>query len=168
MSAVFPEPDESIERALFERRARANRPLDAAGLPSLDAVLRAARAPDAAASHEPSTARRRAWGLALAAACFLTVMKARPTDVAGPAIVSDVRAEAPIAPVAAGASGGTCDELEVAACESETSCSLTPVAEAPAPQDDGLCASPSSTFASSAPRATLACAPDDALLSDVH
>jgi hypothetical protein len=157
---VLQEEGESIERALFERRARVHAAQAVAAVPSLDAVLRAARvspreAP-AEGSVETSSARRRAWGLALAAACLLTVMKARPSEATHPGIVADLRAEAPLA---AGPVAGVCQEPEVAACAAETTCAADPMAPAPAAAPavhDAPCTSPPVTLAS---RTT--CDPDD-------
>ena len=168
MSSVLQEEGESIERALFERRARVHAAQAVAAVPSLDAVLRAARLEPrevvAEGGAETSNVRRRAWGLALAAACLLTVMKARPTEATHPGIVADLRAEAPLA---AGPAAGVCAEPEVAACEAETSCAAGLASPAPAPapavHDDGRCTSPPVTLAS---RTT--CDPDDGLPVDIR
>lgn len=149
MSAVVHEHDEALERGLFERRARARDGLRGEpGVPSLEAVLRAAR-DDA---RETSSGRGRAWtGLALAAACLVTVVKARPHDVS-PAGVA-VRAE--------GASfaseeraGGVCEEQEVCASALEGYASVAP----PTPERRA-CVAPPATFA---PAGTLSCDRDEA------
>jgi hypothetical protein len=167
VNAVLPDPDESIERALFERRARVL--TAAAVVPSLDAVLRAARSEPrethevvAAVPAETSGARRRAWGLALAAACLLTVMKAHPREATRPGIVADVRAEAPLA---AGPGVSLCEAQEASECAPETTCAASPTPPAPVVHDDGVCSSTPTTFASSA---TLSCDPDDAVRSESH
>jgi len=178
VNAVLPDPDESIERALFERRARAL--TGAAGVPPLDAVLRAARSEPsephetygsvAATPAETSSARRRAWGLALAAACLLAVMKARPGEVAHPVIVADTRAEAPLA---AGPGASVCEAQEANECAPETTCTASvagavPVVPAfpvaPVAHDDGVCSAPRETPSA----ATLSCDPDDAVCSQIH
>jgi hypothetical protein len=159
VSAVLQEHDETIERALFERRARARG--DQAGVPSLDDVLRAARGNSSETAVETSSVRRRAWGLALAAACLLTVMKARPSEGTHPGIVADVRAES-AATIDPGA--GLCEEQQVAACTPDTTCASA-ATEAPAPQEDGLCSATPTTLASSA---TLSCAPDEPVRSELH
>ncbi len=180
MNAVLPDPDESMERALFERRARA---LPDAGVPSLDAVLRAARSgPDethgsvAAVHAETSSARRRVWGLALAAACLLAVMKTRPGEVTPQAIVADTRAEAP---VPAGPGPSYCEAPETNECAPETTCTaglagaaptlptvptVPVIPAAPVGHDDGVCSAPHVTPSA----ATLSCDPDDAVCSQIH
>jgi hypothetical protein len=177
VNAVLPDPDESMERALFERRARA---LTAAGVPSLEAVLRAARSEPreahgsvAATPAETSSARRRAWGLALAAACLLAVMKTHPGEITPPAIVADTRAEAPLA---AGPGASVCEAPETSECAPETTCTASLAGAAPAvpvvpavpvppvTHDDGVCSAPRVTPSA----ATLSCDPDDAVCSQIH
>lgn len=88
MIATFHEHDESLERTLFARRAAL--PGARVGVPSLEAVLRAARAD----ARESSSGRRRTWGgVALAAACLLSVWKTRVGDGA-PTLVANVRSDA--------------------------------------------------------------------------
>ena len=145
MSAVFHETDEALERALFERRARARSAR--AGVPSLDAVLRAAREP----SRETPGGRGRAWtGLALAAACVVAVMKARPHEVAPSGIVRDLDRTA-----SAGAdrSGAVCEEPE------ESACSIEPAYASRAAPETRACVAPPASFESFA---SLSCERDEA------
>jgi hypothetical protein len=148
VSAVVHEPDEAVERGLFERRARVQ--AGAAGVPSLDAVLRAARDE----SRESSSGRRRAWtGLALAAACLVMVVKARPHDVTPAGISANVE------PAGAGGSegAGVCEDRRVSSSTLDFSYAgmvgPTPAAESRA------CVAPPATFASSR---TLSCDRDEA------
>jgi hypothetical protein len=134
VSAVFHEADEALERALFERRARARGAR--AGVPSLDAVLRAAREP----RREVSSGRGRAWTrLALAAACLVAVMKTRPHDGAPSGIAADVDRAA-----SAGAegSGSLCEEQEV------SECSLEPTYASRVAQETRACVAPPASFES--------------------
>jgi hypothetical protein len=150
VSAVFHETDEAIERALFERRARARSAR--AGVPSLDAVLRAARQD----SRDVSSGRGRAWtGLALAAACLLGVVKTRSHDVSPGGIAAEVDRA-----VSSGAdqSGSVCEEREESACSFDPA-SLGRVAMAPAPQESRACVAPPASFESFG---TLSCDPDEA------
>jgi len=171
VNAVLPDPDESMERDLFERRARA---LTAAGVPSLDAVLRAARSEPreaqpsfATVPAETAGARRRAWGLALAAACLLAMMKTRPGEVTPPAIVADSRAEVSLA---TGAAASVCEAEEANECAPETTCAASVAGAAPAvpvppvTPDDGVCSAPRATPSA----ATLSCDPDDPVCSQIH
>jgi hypothetical protein len=146
---VFREPDDAVEHDLFERRARVR---GAAGVPSLDAVLRAARDD----SREASGGRRRAWtGLALAAACLVTVIKTRPHDVSPSAIAADGEG-APSG--GADRSGGTCEEQAVSSSVFDSSY-VSVAAVAPAPQESRACFAPPATFESFG---TLSCDRDDA------
>jgi hypothetical protein len=145
VSAVFHETDEVLEHALFERRARARSAR--AGVPSLDAVLRAAREP----AREASSGRGRAWtGLALAAACLVAVMKTRPHEVAPSSIGPDVDgAESR----GAERSRSVCEEQEVSACSLETA----PAAKVA--QETRACVAPPASFESFG---TLSCERDEA------
>lgn len=150
MSAVLHESDEAVERALFERRARV---LGArAGVPSLDAVLRAARED----SREASGGHRRAWAaLAIAAACVFAVMKTRPHEVPRSTISDDVDRDSSAVRDRA---GGVCEEREVSACTLDSAyASMAPIA--PAVHERHASAAPLATFASSG---ALSCDPDDA------
>jgi hypothetical protein len=150
VSAVFHETDEAIERALFERRARARSAR--AGVPSLDAVLRAARQD----SRDVSSGRGRAWtGLALAAACLVMVVKTRPHDASPAAIGADVDGAAS---GATDRSGGMCEEQAVSTCTLE-SAYVSMAAVAPATQESRACVAPPATFESSG---TLSCDRDEA------
>jgi hypothetical protein len=150
VSAMFHEPDEAAERDLFERRARARH--GATGVPSLEAVLRAAQDD----SRETSNGRGRAWtGLALAAACLVTVVKTRPHEISPSAIVADVD----------GATSGTtergddiCEEQAVSACTLDST-NASVVAVAPITQESRACMAPPATFESSG---TLSCDRDEA------
>jgi len=142
-------------------------------------VLRAARSEPrdthesiAATTAETSSARRRAWGLALAAACLLAVMKTHPGEATHPAIVADTRAEAPLA---AGPGASVCEAPEANECAPETTCTASvpvavpaaaavPVAAPPVAHDDGVCTAPHVTPSA----AMLSCDPDDADCSQVH
>lgn len=149
MSAVFNEPDEALERGLFERRARVQG--GAAGVPSLDAVLRAARVE----SRETSNGRGRAWtGLALAAACLVTVIKTRPHDVSPAGIAADVDG----ASSGAFDRGGICEE-QVASTSALDSVYAGMAAVAPAAQESRACVAPPATFESFR---TLSCDRDEA------
>ncbi len=145
MSAVFHEADERLERALFERRARARSAR--AGVPSLEAVLRAAREP----SRETSSGRGRAWtGLALAAACLVAVMKARPHEVVPSGIAADVDRSAS---AGADGSGRVCEEQEVSAC------SFDPALTGRVAQESRACVAPPASFES---LGSLSCERDEA------
>jgi hypothetical protein len=150
VSTVFHETDEAIERALFERRARARSAR--AGVPSLDAVLRAARQ----GSPETSGGRGRAWtGLALAAACLIGVMKTRSHEVSPAAIAADVDRA-----VSAGAdrSGSVCEEQQESACSFDPTYASR-VAMAPASDEGRACVAPPASFESFG---TLSCGRDEA------
>jgi len=151
VSAVFHDPDEAVERALFERRARVQG--GAPGVPSLDEVLRAARDD----SGETSSGRRRAWsGLALAAACLVTVIKTRPHDVSPSGITADVDG------AASGTTdrgGGMCEEQAAVSSSTLDSTYASIVAVAPATQDSRACVAPPATFESFG---TLSCDRDEA------
>jgi hypothetical protein len=143
--------EETVERCLFARRARVLG--GAAGVPSLDAVLRAARDD----SRETSSGRRRAWtGLALAAACLVTVVKTRSHEVSPSAIAADRESGG------AGASerGGVCEDLPFSMDGREVS--LTTVA--PAALEGRACIAPPATFAS---LGTLSCDRDEANRTEV-
>lgn len=163
MSAVFQQPDEGLERALFERRARA---LGAPpGVPSLDAVLRAAQNE----SGESRRGRRRAWtGMVLAAACLVAVTRTRPRDVsASPGIASDVGVGAT---VAGEATGGTCEDEEVGSWTVDTRYAGTTryasvAAVAPVTVDSRACVAPPATFEEPAP---LSCEREEANRSEMH
>jgi hypothetical protein len=155
VSAVFDEADEAVERALFERRARVRG--GSPGVPSLDAVLRAARE----VSRETSSGRGRAWtGLALAAACVVTVMKTRPHEVSPSGIVADVDRVAGASPEG---SGGTCEEQEVSACTLDSTFASM-AAPAPVAQDSRACVAPLATFESNR---TLSCDRDEANRTEI-
>lgn len=162
MSAVLQDRDETFDRALFERRARASG--GQAGVPSLDAVLRAAQSD----SGERSSGRRRAWGgLALAAACLLAVIKAHPGDVsrAGgsrPGIVADVSAQA-ATPGDRGAA--LCEDPQVSECSLDTTCSSVAATEPAVAQEDRVCTPPPQTFSSAA---TLSCDADDPVRTELR
>jgi len=166
VSAVFQDPDETLERALFERRARARATQDAAGVPSLDAVLRAAGPGVVERSSERSSGRKRAWGgLALAAACLLMVMKARPGDVSRsthPTIVAE--AAGPMLTTDDRGAAAMCTEPEVTACALDTSCSGAATERAPvaAPEDHTCTDSPKLSTSAD----TLACDADDVIRTD--
>ncbi len=159
MSALYPD-DESIERALFERRVGA---MPNAGIPSLDAVLRAAGSEPRDASD--GGGRSRAWaGLALAAACLLAILKARPSDVPHATIAPDLGASrsSQLTP-----GSEVCQDFTVGG-ESECSLDTTCVSIAPPPpvaHDDGLCSSAPASFASNA---SLSCGEDDVLRSEIR
>ena len=163
MSAVLQDTDETLERTLFARRARASG--GQAGVPSLEAVLRASGA--RVESGERSSGRRRAWGgLALAAACLLAVMKTRPGDVSHhgsrPAIVADVGSQT-TAPGDRGAA--VCEDPPADECALDTSCTSMAAAEPPVVADDHTCAGTPKNFTSAT---TLACDPDDVIRTDTH
>ncbi len=165
MSAVLQDPDESFERALFARRARVRG--GQAGVPSLDAVLRASGARTEAG--ERSSGRRRAWGgLALAAACLLAVMKTRPGDAAHgsrPGIVADVGAQT-LAPGDRGAA--VCEDpplTPAGECSLDTGCSSMAAAAQPVVPDDHTCTGAPKNFTSAD---TLACDPDDVIRTEIH
>jgi hypothetical protein len=148
VSAVFHDPDEAVDRALFERRARAQR---GPGVPSLDAVLLAARDD----SRETSSGRGRAWtGLALAAACLVTVIKTRPRDVSPSAIAADVDGAASGTTERA----GVCEEQAVSTCTLDSTYASM-VAVAPASPESRACVAPPATFESFR---TLSCDRDEA------
>jgi hypothetical protein len=140
VSALLHEPDEAVERALFERRARVAG--TRAGVPSLDVVLRAARED----SRETSSGHRRAWtALAIAAACVFAVMKTPPHDVSRSTIANDVDREASSA---SDRVGGVCEEQEVSACTLDSAyASMEPIA--PAVHERRASAAPLATFSSS-------------------
>ncbi len=162
MSAVLQDPDESFERALFARRARASG--GGGGVPSLDAVLRASGARTEAG--ERSSGRRRAWaGLALAAACLLAVMKTRPGDASHgsrPGIVADVGAQT-LAPGDRGAA--VCEDPPADECALDTSCSSIAAAAPPVVLDDRTCTGAPRNFTSAT---TLACDPDDVIRTEIR
>jgi hypothetical protein len=139
VSAVFQEPGEAFERSLFERRARARQA--GAGVPSLDAVLRAARVE----ARETSSGKGRAWrGLILAAACLLTVMKARPHERSTAEITADV--DPRTASIATDV-GGVCEERQISSSSGDSLC--TSVGVAPPPPvvpDSRTCDAPLATF----------------------
>ncbi len=138
MSTMFDERGDAVERGLFERRARVL--AGGRGVPSLDAVLRAAKSD----SHETSGGRRRAWtGLALAAACLVTVVKTRPHEMSPSEIAADVD----------GAAGSTerggelCEELAGStSTQGFTYASMVTVP--PASQESRACVAPPPTFES--------------------
>jgi hypothetical protein len=149
VSAGFRDAGDAVERDLFERRARVR---GAVGVPSLDAVLRAARDD----SRETSSGRRRAWtGLALAAACLLTVVKTRPHDGSPSAITADGDG---VSSGGAERSGGTCEEQSSSSYALDSS-NAGMMAAAPAPQESRACFAPPATFASFG---TLSCDRDEA------
>jgi len=139
VSAMFHEPDEAVERDLFERRAREHARLP--GVPSLDAVLRAAQDD----SGERSSGRGRAWtGLALAAACLVTVVKTRPHDISPSGITADVDG------AASGTterSGDMCEEQAVSTCTLDSTYASVG-AVAPVTQESRACVAPPATFES--------------------
>ena len=139
MSAVLHEPGEAFERSLFERRARVRQ--SSAGLPSLDAVLRAARVE----ARETSSGKTRAWrGLILAAACLLTVMKARPHERSTAEITADV-----VAPRMASMStdvGGVCEDRQMSSSSGDATCASVAVAPPPVVPDSRTCDAPLATF----------------------
>ena len=142
MSAVFHEPGEAFERSLFERRARVRR--TGAGVPSLDAVLRAARVE----ARETSSGKSRAWrGLVLAAACLLTVMKARPREVSPAEITADV---APRMASVATDVGGVCEERQMSSSSGDSTCASVGVVLPPAVPDSRTCETTLATFDPSA------------------
>lgn len=150
MSAVFHERDEAVERALFERRACVQE--RASGVPSLDAVLRAARDD----SREATGGRGRAWtGLALAAACLVMVVKTRPHEVPPSEIAVDVDG---VSSESTERGGGTCEELAVSTCTLDSTYA-SKVASAPASQESRACVAPPATFESFR---TLSCDRDEA------
>jgi len=159
VSLVFQQPDESLESSLFERRARAQ---GAPAAPSLDVVLRAAKAqPCEPAGHLGRTV----GGLALAAACVLAVLKTNPShvarDVSPDRIVADVGAEVP---ADLESRGGLCEDREVPACALEPRGSrlaslVPPVVPGPA------CVAPLASFATTG---TLACSVDDSVRSELR
>jgi hypothetical protein len=146
---MLDESGDAVERGLFERRARVQG--GAAGVPSLDAVLRAARDD----SHESSGGRGRAWtGLALAAACLVTVVKTRPHEMSPSEIAADVDG------AASGSTergGEMCEELAASTSTDSTYASM--VAVSPASPDSRACVAPPATFVS---LRTLSCDRDDA------
>lgn len=150
MSAVFHEVDEAVERGLFERRARVRSAR--AGVPSLDAVLRAARED----SRETSSGRGRAWtGLALAAACLIAVMKTWPHEAAPARITAD----GDRAGSAGAETGGiVCEEQEESACSFDPAYASR-VAMAPGAQESRACVAPPASFESFG---TLSCDRDEA------
>jgi len=155
VSPTWSEVDESIERELFERRARL--PGGRVGVPSLDAVLLAARSE----ARESSSGRRRAWGgLALAAACLFAVVKTRSGDGA-PTIVADVAGEGTFT---AYRGGGQCEVQEAPACSFEPSVAVQSI-EPPAPRDERVSAGPKASFASSD---ALCCKVDEPGRSDLR
>jgi hypothetical protein len=150
VSTVFHEHDEPVERDLFERRARvqAREP----GVPSLDAVLRLARND----SRETSSGRGRAWtGLALAAACLVTVVKTRPHDVSPSGIAADVDGSAS---GTTDRGGGICEEQAVSTCTLDSTYASM-VVVAPASPESRACVAPPATFES---LRTLSCDRDEA------
>ena len=157
MSLLFHEPDESLERSLFERRARAGGVRE--DLPSLDAVLRAAEA----RPRESSGGRGRTLGgLALAAACVLAVMKAHPHESTPDRIVADVGEEAP---ASVEARGGVCEVREVRACSADSaSAGLASIAQ-PAPAPGPACVAPLATFATFG---SLVCDSNEAVRSELR
>jgi hypothetical protein len=173
VSTTFREVDETVESDLFERRARAlGTP---AGVPSLEAVLRAANDEASLAVPVPMRAardpgsRRHAWsGLALAAACVVAVMRAAPQPGGAPATIAadftrDVRAPSVVSAVSAGSD--SCEEAEVNACTLDSAyASSTPVAPPPPiAGQDHACTAPLATFESS----TLSCDRDEANRSEM-
>ena len=151
MSAVIHEPGEAFERSLFERRARVRR--TGAGEPSLDAVLRAARVE----ARETSSGKGRAWrGLILAAACLLTVMKARPREVSPSEITADV---APRTASVATDVGGVCEEREMSSSSGDSTCASVGVVPPPVVPDSRTCDAPLATFD---PSANLSCDGEEA------
>ncbi len=168
MSLLLQPPDESVERDLFERRARAcSAAALPAGVPSLDAVLRAARVPSREA---PAGRWRTLQGLALAAACVLTVVKTCPRDrrPVADGIEPDV-----VGPASASfdAAAGLCEVPAYTAC--------TPTEPRPAPESvaslapplaaaGGVCSAPPATFAvtsSASSRVEPSCRLDEPLAS---
>ncbi|MGD0525947.1 MAG: hypothetical protein ABSE49_12430 [Polyangiaceae bacterium] len=145
------EAGEAVERDLFQRRARVL--VGAAGVPSLDAVLRAARDD----SRETSSGRRRAWtGLALAAACLVTVVKTRSHEGSPSTITADVES------AGSGASerGGVCEDQPFSMDGREVSMMAVP----PAALEGRACTAPPATFAS---LGTLSCDRDEANRTEV-
>jgi len=174
VSATFREVDETMERGLFDRRARAMGAQG--GVPSLEAVLRATndeasvavpvRAPREE-SRERSGARARAWsGVALAAACVIAVMKTVPHAGAPATIAADVAGDAGVS-IASGATSDTCEGTEENACGIDPTCAsgavvapVAPVAPIAAAAPEGrTCDAPIATFESSS---TLSCDRDEA------
>jgi len=152
VSAVIHEPGEAFERSLFERRARVRQP--GAGVPSLDAVLRAARVE----ARETSSGKSRAWrGLVLAAACLLTVMKARPHEVSPSEITADV---APRMASIATDVGGVCEERQMSSSSGDSTCASVGVAPpTPVVPDSRTC---DGTLATFDPSANLSCDGEEA------
>jgi hypothetical protein len=142
--------DEAVERALFERRARALAGArEGLGVPALDAVLRAAKDDP----RESSEGRGRAWtGLALAAACLVTVVKTRPHAASPAGIARDADGAASGSEERA---GGTCEEQRGASAF-EGYASVAPVAA-----EGRACVAPPATFAPE-PSRTLSCDRDEA------
>jgi hypothetical protein len=185
VSATFREVDETVERELFERRARA---LPAGGVPSLEAVLLAANEgvsvavparPPRDQWRERSVARARAWsGFALAAACVVAVMRTSPPAAVPVKIAPDARAAADVVMASAPFSHDTCEEAEENACTLDrTSASVTPVAPlppvpkvtpaaAPVPEE-GTCGAPLATF-EPASSSTLSCESAEPGPSELH
>jgi hypothetical protein len=165
VSSVLQDPDESFERALFARRARASG--GQAGVPSLDAVLRASGARTEAG--ERSSGRRRAWGgLALAAACLLAVMKTRPGDSSHgsrPGIIADVGTQS-LAPGDRGAA--VCEDpplTRAGECALDTSCASMAATAPPVVADDPTCTGAPRNFTSAT---TLECDPDDVIRTEIR
>ena len=157
MSAVFHESDEAVERALFERRARALRVPE--GIPSLETVLGEV----GGEARESSSGRGRAWtGLALAAACLLAVMKTRPHESSPSVIMADVE---PAAGSGGEQGGGMCEEPEVSACTVDWSYVKVPVAPVAHAAEERSCVVPTATFASSR---TLSCDGDEGDRSEMR
>lgn len=149
MSAVLHEADEAVERGLFARRARV---LDVrAGVPSLDAVLRASRKESRETS--PSAWGRGLTAIAVAAACALAVMKTRPHETPRPHIQPEPER----------ATQGAAASKDVA-CEApeESACSLESARSSPVTvvDDERACVAPPATFASS----SLSCDDEEANL----
>ncbi len=186
MSATFREVDETMERDLFERRARVlsrealsrgagARAEATAGVPSLESVLRAASEEASVAVplrprdevRETSGARMRAWsGFALAAACVIAVLRTGPQVGAPTTIAADVAGDAGVS-IASVETSAPCNHAEDNACGVDHSCasgaSITPVAPiapaAPPVPEARTCDAPVATFETSS---TLSCDRDDA------
>lgn len=154
MSAVLHEADEAVERGLFERRARV---LDArAGVPSLDAVLRASRKESRETS--PSAWGRGLTALAVAAACALAVVKTRPHETPHPRIQREPERTTQ---GAAAPTDVACEAPEESACSLESARS-SPVTVV---DDERACVAPPATFASSS---SLSCDDDEANLCQAY
>jgi hypothetical protein len=178
VSATFREVDETVERELFERRARALGPGD--GVPSLDAVLRAASESASAAVPPPavreewrdrSGARARAWsGLALAAACVVAVMRTSPPASAPSAIAPDGPIHTEVAAPGDPPMEATCEESEVNACTNDPALASVapppPVVVAP-PHEEETCGDKAMTPRNPSPSMLLTCDQDDPARSEI-